>query len=94
MKKLNLLLVALMTFSVLGFSANGFAGHKASHKAEKNNTMSDMKASAREAERVSADLINEAGGAANRAVGDAADAISKIGESIENGFKRVTHKAK
>ncbi|MDX2347089.1 MAG: hypothetical protein QNK11_09490 [Legionella sp.] len=83
MKKLILLSTGLFVFASLGLSANAFADHR--------DVKDAMKKTSNEAEYVASDLVNEAGGAANSIVGEAADAVDRIGQHMKNGFKHQKH---
>ena len=83
MKKLTLLSASLFAFASVGLAASAFAAHNDTVKQSEDTVAS-----------VAADLLNEAGGAANRTVGEAADAINRVGQHLEDGFKKATDKKK
>jgi hypothetical protein len=90
MKKLIVLSTSLFVFASLGLSANAFAAHQD----PKKPPMNKMEKASNEVADTSSDLLNEAGGAANSVVREAADAIHRTGQYINNSFKKVTNKAK
>ena len=86
MKKLSTISIALVAALAIGLSGNVFAGHQ------------DMKKNAdehfKESKEVAHDLLNETGGALNRAVGDAANAVKRVGQHVEDGFDKMKDKVK
>jgi hypothetical protein len=82
MKKLRLA-VSLFAFTLVGLGANAFADHPDTVKQSEDNV-----------ENVAADLLNEAGGAANRMVGEASDAVNRVGQHLNDGYKKLKDKAK
>ena len=90
MKKLILLSTSLFVFASLGLSTSAFADH---NNAKKSPTDTVKKAT-HEMENDAADLLNELGGAANKVVGEASDAINTIGKHIGNGLKQGKNKPK
>ena len=90
MKTLTWVSASFMAIILAGSSVNTFAAHNAKAK---QNTPSSSSQSEESVKDVATDLLNEAGGALNRTVNDAADVVKRVGRHLDDGFKKVTDKS-